>query len=524
MTIDRIAERQLNLGPAGFFRAEAESPPGNQVVVRAGFLFAGAYRVYDRFTGGDQTSAGFTSVSGAGLKRYDLVYIDVTGAVQIAVGTEVAVASPVFQGAPGFTAGPDLPDQAIPVAYVLVTEIGAVTVTATDITGIAGIFYLSRDLDGYLIDKGALGAAPTGTSDVVTALFVGETPGGTSSIRGIITSPPANYVGIVDQAGDEMLHITVGSVIYGRITEAGGIWTLTYFYLNASGVETAIVTIETEVAGGAPTDVKLVGTPKVFSRNDPARPLFDSTVYRLRDQVAGDIPDATTTVRGKVLYATDGETTALEAVQGSDSRLTGIRGRRNSGAATARRPQYNFIEGSNISIAIVDDGGDDEVEITIAATGGAFPGYGTGVGSDTAGGSAGASSLVSRTDHRHDLSTDYRISSVFDAVEASTGGPFSVSLPGGHTAEFGFLFSVHFSTDIFNFGFARRSPLQQFCLMIDGDGGNLDTVNSSIGFNNQGATATWTASFPTTNSMTVTQTAGAVNINSRLLGLIGNRY
>jgi hypothetical protein len=303
MSIDRIGQRQVDLGPAGFFRAEPETPPGNQVVVKAGFLFAGAYRVYDRFTAGDQTTAGFASVSGAGFKRYDLVYVDATGAGQIAMGTEVAVAAPVFQGGPGFTGGPDLPDQAIPVAYILVTETGAVTVVATDITNIAGIFYISRDLDGYLVDKGLLGVAPTGASDVVTGLFAGEVPGGGASQRGVVTAPPSNYVVIVDQNGDELVHATVSSRIFGRITEAGGIWTLSYFYLNASGVETAVVAIETETEGGAPTNLRLLGVPKVFSRNDPTRPLFDSTVYLMSDQVVGDIPSATTTVLGKVLAA-----------------------------------------------------------------------------------------------------------------------------------------------------------------------------------------------------------------------------
>jgi len=45
----------------------------------------------------------------------------------------------------------------------------------------------------------------------------------------------------------------------------------------------------------------------------------------------------------------------------------GVTGRRNSGTATSVRPQLNFIEGSNVTIAIVDDGGDDEIEVTITA-------------------------------------------------------------------------------------------------------------------------------------------------------------
>lgn len=40
----------------------------------------------------------------------------------------------------------------------------------------------------------------------------------------------------------------------------------------------------------------------------------------------------------------------------------------NEGAVIGDRPQLNFIEGSNVSIVIADDPGDDEVDITISAS------------------------------------------------------------------------------------------------------------------------------------------------------------
>ena len=66
MTIDPLKQRQVDLGAAAFFRPEAENPAGNQIIVRAGFAYRGAFEVLDQFTGGDQTSAGFASVGGAG--------------------------------------------------------------------------------------------------------------------------------------------------------------------------------------------------------------------------------------------------------------------------------------------------------------------------------------------------------------------------------------------------------------------------------------------------------------------------
>ena len=45
--------------------------------------------------------------------------------------------------------------------------------------------------------------------------------------------------------------------------------------------------------------------------------------------------------------------------------------RQNSGADVGQRPRLNFIEGANITLTIADDAGDDEVDITIASSGGA---------------------------------------------------------------------------------------------------------------------------------------------------------
>jgi hypothetical protein len=44
--------------------------------------------------------------------------------------------------------------------------------------------------------------------------------------------------------------------------------------------------------------------------------------------------------------------------------------RKNSGSDVGTRPRLNFIEGSNVTLTIADDVTDDEVDITIAASGG----------------------------------------------------------------------------------------------------------------------------------------------------------
>lgn len=372
-----IPQAMLDLGPARWFRPEAEVPPGNQVRVKAGYAYAGAQEVVDQQA--DQLTAGFASVaSGAGFKRYDMVYIDSTGAALIAQGRDVALANPLFDGAPGRPNGPPMPAGS-PVAFVLVDEVGAVTVDVGDVYQINGFIPLQRDLDGFLVDKGLYGAAPVGTSINVSAMFASETrlppgtgaavpnSGGSTTQAGVITSAPLNYVWLLDQKGDQIKH-TTGAECYGRLTEAAGVWTLSFYYTDAAGAEQ---TMDPSVnADVAPTDLRLVGVAKVFSRHDPARPLFDSPVARLSDQVVGDIPVGSATQQGKLRIATDGSSAAVDMALGSsDARSGAVKGRANAGAVSGFEQIVRLIAGSGITVALAEAGG--ELQFTITATGSA---------------------------------------------------------------------------------------------------------------------------------------------------------
>lgn len=44
--------------------------------------------------------------------------------------------------------------------------------------------------------------------------------------------------------------------------------------------------------------------------------------------------------------------------------------RKNTGANVGTRPRLNLVEGSNVTLTVLDDGVGDEVDITIAASGG----------------------------------------------------------------------------------------------------------------------------------------------------------
>lgn len=332
-----------------FFKVEPLSTPGDGVDVSAGFAFSPARKIM--IQSATQSLTTFTVV-GVGNVRWDLIYIDQDGVAAVLEGNEVAGASPDFTEAPGNTSGPDLPDNIVPLAYVKIDEDTTVVISETDITDISGVLEASKTIRLYFVDKGLLGAAPTGASDVVTALFAGESAGGSATKRAVVTSPPENYVHLLDQNKDELVHTATGSRVYGRLTvddpNNPTVWTLSYFYTNASGVETAITTIETECTV-VPSDLSLIGVPKTFSDSDPSRPLSMSPFVQLSDQIAGTIPTASETVEGKVELATNTETDAGKALQANDSRLpTQNENDALQGAATGGAP-------SNANRYVVDD-------------------------------------------------------------------------------------------------------------------------------------------------------------------------
>lgn len=66
---------------------------------------------------------------------------------------------------------------------------------------------------------------------------------------------------------------------------------------------------------------------------------------------------------GQLNFRDGGATTNLLAGGGGDVTI-----RKNSGADVGQRPRLNFIEGTDITLTIVDDVGDDEVDITVTST------------------------------------------------------------------------------------------------------------------------------------------------------------
>lgn len=155
---------------------------------------------------------------------------------------------------------------------------------------------------------------PAATSMNVNAAMVGKVSGGGAGANGVCTTPPENLVPITDINGDDFLS-PAGDKVYARLTYSAPNWLLSFYTYPSGGPETAFNM--TPFSGGGA--VFKWYCQEVFRLdNFPfADPMFAIT----SDQVAGEIPDATTAIKGKVLLCPDGVATAGTVTQGNDSRL-----------------------------------------------------------------------------------------------------------------------------------------------------------------------------------------------------------
>lgn len=79
-----------------------------------------------------------------------------------------------------------------------------------------------------------------GTSIDVSALLIGQTPSNNSTTEGVVVNAPHNRVLLLSALApsyEERLRDGSQNPIYGRLTEAAGVWTLSFFVING-GVET----------------------------------------------------------------------------------------------------------------------------------------------------------------------------------------------------------------------------------------------------------------------------------------------
>lgn len=136
-------------------------------------------------------------------------------------------------------------------------------------------------------------ATASGTSVNITSNMSGKSPNGSSSSVGVLTGAPDNQTFIVDSVSGDPIEDTNGAQIYGRITYASGVWTLSFYSLVA-GVETAYSLPSTNI---------LVLYREIFDQ--ATRPTISShPALAAKVDVTSTIPDASPSVAGKVSTGT----------------------------------------------------------------------------------------------------------------------------------------------------------------------------------------------------------------------------
>lgn len=164
----------------------------------------------------------------------------------------------------------------------------APAITASDLAAVP--------LRGY-IRQGVNIPTGTGSSVVVTGDFSGQTPGGSALVAGVVTDPPYNKAlmrqVIGAESGDKFTDAD-GNEVYGRITEAAGVWTLS-FYVDLAGVETAYTFPTSQIAAYFYQEIF---NPMV----NP--PTYSEFAIIPSDNVTADVVTATTAIQGKVSLAT----------------------------------------------------------------------------------------------------------------------------------------------------------------------------------------------------------------------------
>jgi hypothetical protein len=128
----------------------------------------------------------------------------------------------------------------------------------------------------------------SGTSVDVSAQFTGKTPGGTSSVEGVVTTGQFNKVAIFKSLTGDSVEDAGGQKVFGRLTESSGTWTLS-FYTNEAGVETA--------HNLSTVDIKCFYI-EVF--NQQTRPTIPSGPEFGSLDLGADVVDASLTERGLV--------------------------------------------------------------------------------------------------------------------------------------------------------------------------------------------------------------------------------
>lgn len=185
--------------------------------------------------------------------------------------------------------------------------------------------------------------AAVGVDDDVSSSFSGFTPGGTTGSAGVLTGAPNNKVYLIKTSDGTNIEDAQGQRVFARLTEAGGVWTLSYF-TNEAGVETAYSFTSTDITVYYRQVFTLATLPTIGA---------DVGAIGSLDYTA-DIVDASSTQRGAVSIGT-------QSFSGAKTFLTSL----IADALLVLNQENNAQAGANLTLTTPTKPG---VRLTGAAT------------------------------------------------------------------------------------------------------------------------------------------------------------
>lgn len=117
----------------------------------------------------------------------------------------------------------------------------------------------------------------TGTSTDVSTQMSGKTPSSGSTVEGVVVTSSYNKCILKQGSGTNYFDDYVdgsGNIVYGRITEAAGVWTLSYYVLIAA--------VETVYSFASASDI-------IFIYQELFNPIVDAPVYNEFASIPSDL-------------------------------------------------------------------------------------------------------------------------------------------------------------------------------------------------------------------------------------------
>lgn len=165
-----------------------------------------------------------------------------------------------------------------------------------------------------LIQQGVNIIGATGVSSDISLQFTLKNPSSNQTTKGVPINTPYNMVALRQASGanqGDSFYDGSGNLVYGRITFAAGVWTLS-FYVLISGTETAY-------SFASPTDISFY-YQEIFNPLTEG-PVYDPAFFIPSENTTADVIDASATQSGKVNTTTQQFAGNKEFL--GDTKLTG---------------------------------------------------------------------------------------------------------------------------------------------------------------------------------------------------------